>query len=100
MVTAPLITAFSFFGLKTARKKKYKKQNCFLNPPKKNDLVSIWIKSNIGFTYDGLSFFDDGKWIDNKTKEINTRIDAESKWETSLSQIYINGKIFVEDNGL
>ena len=81
-------------------KKKYKKQNCFLNPPKKNDLVSIWIKSNIGFTYDGLSFFDDGKWIDNKTKEINTRIDAESKWETSLSQIYINGKIFVEDNGL
>lgn len=81
-------------------KKKYKNQNCFLNPPKKNDIVSIWIKSNIGFTYDGQSFYDDGKWIDNKTKEINTRIDAESKWETSLNQIYINGKIFVEDNGL
>jgi hypothetical protein len=80
--------------------KKYKYQNCFLNPPKKNDVVYILIESNIGLTYDGQSFYDDGKWIDNKTKEINTRIDAKSKWETSLGQIYIDGKIFVEDNGL
>ena len=81
-------------------KQKYKTDNCLLNPPKKNDVVSIWIKANIGYNYDGQSFYNDGKWVDNKTKKINTRIDVNSKWETSLQTIYINGKIFVEDNGL
>ena len=38
-------------------KQKYKTENCLLNPPKKNDIVLNWIKTNIGYSNDGKSFY-------------------------------------------
>ena len=90
------IEIIKFIPLKKAYQKKY----CLLAPPKKPSVVSIWNKSNTGYTYGGKSFYDNGKWIENNTKEENTRIDEFSKWEISLDRIYINRKIFVEDSGL
>lgn len=90
------IEIIKFIPLKKAYQKKY----CLLTPPKKPSVVSIWNKSNTGYTYGGKSFYDNGKWIENNTKDENTRIDEFSKWEISLDRIYINRKIFVEDSGL
>lgn len=77
--------------------KAYKSDYCLLNPPKIPILVSVSNKSRTGYVYDGKSYYEDGKWIDNKTGEVNSRIDAFSKWEISFDRVYVNGRIFIED---
>ena len=91
------ITLLDFIPLK----KQYIKKNCLLSPPSEPNLVLIWNKKNADYLEcDGQSYYENGKWIDNKTKQENKTIDEFSKWETSLDRIYIKGKIFIEDANL
>lgn len=90
------IEPVTFIPLKT----EYKKENCLLNPPQKSIPVKIWNKIDIGYSYMGMSYYENGKWIDNTTKQENKRINEHSFWQQSISRIYINGKIFEEVTGL
>ena len=81
-------------------KGKYKKGYCIANPPNNTTVVRVWFKEKIGYTNPTKCYFKDGLWYDeNSNKQIFT-IDEFSKWEILVNRVYINGKVFLEDNGI